>query len=135
MKQREPDKVETLRMLMSDVKNVEIDKKGELSDDDLVAVVNKSIKKLQEAAVLFEKGGRNDLVGQNKMQIDILSAYLPPQLSDDELKHAIEKLRIENAEICEKNPKAIIGIAMKACSSRADPQRIMQALNMQILPK
>lgn len=123
------DKVETLRFLMADIKNEEINSRQELSDDDVLNIVKKSVKKLADASVLFEKGGRPDLVQQNKQQIDILSVYLPAQLSDEELESEIKKIITENQDAYNANPKSIIGIAMKSLSSRADPQRIMKALS------
>jgi uncharacterized protein YqeY len=68
-------------------------------------------------------------VEQNQIQINILSSYLPTQLSDEELTAEIQKIISDNKELYDANPKAIIGIAMKSLSSRADPQRIMKALS------
>lgn len=129
LKSGQTDKVETLRFLMADIKNEEINTRRELSDNDVLSIITKSVKKLTDASELFKKGGRSDLVEQNKLQIDILSTYLPAQLSDEELKSEVEKIIAENQDAYNANPKSIIGIAMKSLSSRADPQRIMKALS------
>lgn len=130
LKSGQANKVETLRFLMSDIKNEEINSRKELEDDEVLNIIKKSVKKLIDASALFEKGGRSDLVEQNKLQIDILSTYLPAQLSDEELESEVKKLISENQDAYNSNPKSIIGIAMKSLSSRADPQRIMKALSL-----
>lgn len=129
LKNKESEKVETLRLLMADIKNAEIDTGEALSDDDVLKIIKKNVKKLNEANEMFASGGRDDLVEQNKDQIEIYSEYLPEELSDEELEKAIDAVIAENKEVYEKSPKAIIGIAMKKLSSQADPKRIMAVLN------
>jgi len=128
LKARESAIVSTLRMLLSAAKNKEIEKKTELSDEEYVQLIRKHIKELIDAKELFAKGGRPDLVGQNEEQIAILNKYLPPEISDDELRNEIENLKIQYATTIEQNPKAFIGIAMKNLSSKARPDRIMSAI-------
>ena len=130
LRSKDSEKLDTLRFLMADAQNEEINLKRQMTDDEFVALIKKSVKKLRDAMTMFEKGGRTDLVQQNQKQIDMLSVYLPPQLSDEELRVAIDKLIAENKELYDKNPKMLIGIAMKTLSSQADPQRIMHALTL-----
>src|SRR3989344_4763524 len=128
LRSKNSEKLDTLLFLMADAQNEEINLKRQMTDDEFVALIKKSVKKLRDAMTMFEKGGRTDLVQQNQKQIAMLSVYLPPQLSDEELRVAIDKLIAENKELYDKNPKMLIGIAMKTLSSQADPQRIMHAL-------
>lgn len=129
LRNRETEKLETLRLLMSEIKNSEIDSKRELTDEEVLSVIKKSVKKLNEAADMFAKGGRQDLVDQNATQSTFLSVYLPAQLSDEELQVKVKQLIADNQALYDANPKALIGIAMKNLSSEADPQRIMKALS------
>ncbi|OGK15932.1 hypothetical protein A2862_04345 [Candidatus Roizmanbacteria bacterium RIFCSPHIGHO2_01_FULL_38_41] len=129
LKAKDQEKVDTLRFFMSELKNLEIEKKGELSDEEVTKLIKKQIKNLSDAVDMFTKGKRDDLVTQNNKQIEILSTYLPPELSDEELTSAIGTIIQENKELYDKNPKAIIGIAMKKLASQADPKRIMDELN------
>ena len=128
LKASEQDRVDVLRFLNAALKNKQIEKKHELSDEEIVEVIRKQIKQLNEAAVMFKKGGRNDLVSENEAQIKILQQYLPAEISDDELKKSIEQIVEENKAVYEKNPKAIIGICMSQLKSKAAPGRIMQIL-------
>lgn len=129
LKAHDKKKLSTLRFLLSEIKNEQIDKHKELTDEDVVSVIRKQVKKLEDAAVLFEKGGRSDMVEDNKAQIEILQAYLPTEISDAELQSKIQKIISENQAVYYQNPKAIIGIAMGKLKSEASPSRIMTVLN------
>ena len=93
MKAKEERKLSTLRMVNSTIKNADIEARGlgkpPLSDGDLLGVLQKMIKQRQEAAELYEKGGRAELVAQEREEIAVISAYLPKQMSDDDVKAAI----------------------------------------------
>jgi len=93
MRAKDERKLSTLRMVNSTIKNADIAARGEgepaLSDDDLLAVFQKMIKQRQESAELYEKGGRQELAAQEREEIAIISAYLPKQMSEDDVKAAI----------------------------------------------
>ena len=93
MKAREERKLSTLRMMNSTIKNADIDARGQgkpqLSDDDLLGVFQKMIKQRQESVELYEKGGRAELAAQERDEITVIQAYLPKQMSDDDVKAAI----------------------------------------------
>lgn len=128
MKARQQERVDTIRLLLSEIKNAEIDKQSSLSDEDVIAVLKKQEKKLKDALEMFEEAKRDDLVDQYKSQIAIIQEYLPAELSDAELSKAIAELKEEHKDVVEQNPNALIGIAMKELSTRASPDRILQAL-------
>lgn len=132
LKAKDEVTLSTLRFLQSALKNKQIEKRKDLTDEEVIGVIRKQVKELTEAAEMFKKGGRQDLVGQNEKQITVLKAYLPAEISDEELKSEIEKIIAKNKETYEKNPKAIIGIVMGALKSKADPKRIMEILNQAI---
>ncbi len=93
MKAKEERKLSTLRMVNSTIKNADIEARGQgkppLSDGDLLAVLQKMIKQRQEAVELYDKGGRPELAAQERDEIAVISAYLPKQMSDDDVKAAI----------------------------------------------
>ena len=90
MKAKEERKLSTLRMVNSTIKNADIDARGQgkppLSDADLLGVLQKMIKQRQELVELYDKGGRAELAAQEREEIAMISAYLPKQMSDDEVK-------------------------------------------------
>jgi len=133
LKAGEKDKLSLLRLILSQIKNREIEKNppagGELNDEEVIVVIRKMVKELKESIEAFEKGNRNDLVTEYKKQLIIVSTYLPSEISDEELKAEIEKIIAENKAVFEQNQKKIIGICMGRLKTKADPSRIMKMLS------
>lgn len=125
MKAKEQDKVEALRLVVSDIKNKEIDTKQDLSDDDIVKLIRSTIKKLNEAADMFAQGGREDLVQQNRAQAQIYADYVPADLTDAVLTEKVAAIMEQNSSLFAENPKLIMPTVMKELSGQADPQRII----------
>lgn len=88
---RDAVKVSTLRMLLSEIHNVEIQKGGELVDQEIMSVIQKESKKRKEAAEGFRMGGRGDQALKEESELSILEAYLPAQLSDEELTVMVDQ--------------------------------------------
>jgi len=120
--------LEILRFVMAKIKNQEIEKKEELSDEETLTVLKKVVRELNESKDAAVKAERKDLIDQNEQQIAILGPYLPEELSDEELKKEIQAVLEKNKELFESNKKAIIGICMKELRSKADGARIMKLL-------
>lgn len=125
MKAKEQDKVEALRLVISDIKNKEIDSKLELSDDEVVKLIRSTIKKLNEAADMFAQGGRDDLVQQNRAQAHMYAEYVPADLTDDVLAERVASIMEQNKSQLAENPKLAMPLVMRELSGQADPQRII----------
>ena len=93
MKAKEERKLGTLRMVNAAIKNADIDARGQgkppLSDSDVLSLLQKMIKQRQESVELYEKGGRAELAAAEREEIAVITAYLPQQMSEDEMKAAI----------------------------------------------
>ena len=93
MRSHDKLRVSTLRMVNAAFKNADIEArgagKGPLGDDELRAQLQKLIKQRQESAELYDKGGRPELAGQERDEIAVITAFLPKQMSDDEIKAAV----------------------------------------------
>jgi len=129
LKSGDKTKLEILRFILAQIKNKEIDKKSELTDEETLGVLKKVAKELKESIEAFEKGKRKDLADDSRKQLEIVSFYLPAEISDEELKGEVEKVIKENQAVFNNNQKAIIGICMKQLKSKADPSRIMKVLS------
>jgi uncharacterized protein len=117
MKAKDERKLSTLRMVNSTIKNADIAARGEgkppLSDADLLGVFQKMIKQRQESVELYDKGGRAELAAQEREEITIISAYLPKQMSEDDVKAAISAIIAETHAAGIKDMGKVIG-ALKA---------------------
>jgi uncharacterized protein YqeY len=80
-----------LRMLSASVKNREVELRHELSDEEFVEVASREVKRRKEAAEAFEGGGRQELADKEREEQAVLEAYLPAQLSDDEVRGLIDE--------------------------------------------
>ena len=114
MKAKDERKISTLRLMNSTIKNADIEArgggKGPLGDAEVLALLQKMIKQRQESVALYEKGGRADLVRQEQEEIAIISAYLPQQMSEPEMKAAIEAAVKETGAAGMKDMGKVIGV-------------------------
>jgi uncharacterized protein YqeY len=81
----------TLRLLAAGVKNREVELRHELSEEEFLEVVGREVKRRKEAAEAYERGGRPELVEKEQAERSVLEAYLPEQLSEDEVRAAIDE--------------------------------------------
>ena len=95
MKSRDSLKVDTLRLIISEIKNKEIDLREELGDYAITALLTTQIKRRKEAASMYEQGGRTDLKEKEEKEIVIIQAYLPEQVGEEELKQRIGEVIAE----------------------------------------
>lgn len=128
MKAKDVEKLQTLRYILAQIKNIEIDKRIALSDEEVVNVLRKEVKKLQDSIDSFKSANRQDLAAEYQTQKDILVTYLPQELSDEELKSEIQNIINANKALFEQNPNALIGLCVKELKSKADASRISAAV-------
>jgi hypothetical protein len=114
LKAGEKEKLSTLRMLLTEVKNERIRKGGEVDEAGFVGLVRKSIKQREEAATQYRQGGREELAAKEESELQILSAYLPAQVDEGQLRSAIEEFVAERG----LSGPAAIGQTMKEMLSR-----------------
>ena len=126
MKDREAGKLRlsVIRMVRANIKNVEINDKKELTDDEVLAVLVKEVKMRQDSLEEFAKAGREELVEQAKQEIAILRKYLPEQLSDEELKALVEEAVAETGAAGPKDMGKVMAALMPKTKGRADGKRI-----------
>ena len=115
MKARDERRVGTLRMMNAAIKNADIAARGEgkepLNEAELMSLFQKMIKQRQESAELYDKGARPELAGAERAEIEIITAYLPQQMSDVEAGAAISTLLQEiNAETMKDMGRAMAAL-------------------------
>lgn len=105
---------DTCRMLLAAIKNDEIAKRRDLSAEECLAVLNRAVKTRQDAAELYEKGGRPELAEKERKEIEIVRRYLPRQMSEEELQRAVEEIVRELGVTSKKD----LGRVMKELTAR-----------------
>ena len=120
MKEQNKTKLNVVRMVKGAIQMEELNVKHELSDDEVIAIIVKQIKQRKEAIVEFEKGNREDLVEQNKQEIEILNSYLPEQLSDEEVDKIIDEAIKSINPTSKRDIGKIIGAVSPKLKGKAD---------------
>lgn len=121
--ERNEIKVSTLRLLLSEIKNTQIDK-GRVSYEDIIAVIQKEVKKRKEASEAFEAGGRQEAAQKELAEGEILESYLPQQLSDEHLTEIIEEAITEIGATSISQMGQVIGVVMGKVKGQADGSRV-----------
>jgi len=124
MKAKDSKKRDALRLLTSAFKQIEVDERRELSDDDVIKIIQTQIKRRNDSASQYKDAGRDELMQQELDEITYYEVYLPAQLSDDELNDAIKNIISKVGATSMKDMGKVMGIASKELAGRADGQRI-----------
>ena len=119
---------DTLRYVLSVVKNAEIDKRGPLTPDEEVAVLRSQAKQRQDAIEQFRAGGRDDLADREAEQLAVLERYLPQQMSDDELAAFVATGVAEAGARGPKDMGKVMGLLTKRADGRVDGRRLSTAV-------
>ena len=128
MKAGDKDRLKVVRLMLSAVKQIEIDKRIEIDDDGVLAVLGKMVKQRRDSVEQFEKGDREDLAKIERDEIAILEQYLPAQLSAEELASLIdEAIKASGAESIRDMGKVMGQIKAKA-AGRADMGAVSAAV-------
>ena len=120
MKAKDEFKRDTLRTLNAALKQVEVDQRIEMTDEVVLPLLQKEIKKRADSVELYLKGAREDLAKKEQSEIELIKAYLPAQLSDDELKEKIKSI----IEKVGKNLGAVMKMAKDEIGASAEAKRI-----------
>ena len=121
MKARDQVRSLTLNFLRAQLKNIHIDKKlDELPDLDVIAVIKKQIKQRQESIEQYTQGGRQDLADKEAAELTLLKAYLPQEMSEEELKKIIEGVIKETQASSIKDMGKVMKAVAEKVSGRAD---------------
>lgn len=124
----------TIQMILSHIKNEQINlMKRDISEEEVLGVLRKFIKQLKDALTDFEKAGRQDLIVNAKREIDLVSQYLPQQLTESEIESIARDVIAQMSPVTEKDLGKVIGRVMKETAGRADGA-LVQTIIKRLLP-
>ena len=115
---------DALRLLLAALKQREVDERKELSDAEVLAVVDKQIKQRREAIAQFEQGGRQDLAEKEKFELGVLVAYMPTQLTDAEIAEEIASAVAESGAKMPSDMGKVMAVLKGRLAGRADMGKI-----------
>ena len=126
LKAGEKLRLSALRMLLAEIKNAEIAKKGELTEDELLVIATRDAKKHRESIEEFAKGGRQDLVEKETFELSVIQQYLPEQMPDDEVQKIIAETIEEGGASSPADLGKVMGKLMPKVKGKADGKKINQ---------
>ena len=128
MKDKNLVRKNTIQMIRAAILQVEKDKQIELSEEQVVEVIAKEAKKRKDAALEFEKSGREDLIEQNNAEIAILTEYLPKQLTAEEVESIVSEVINEVGATSMKDMGMVMKTAKEKIGASADGKTISDAV-------
>jgi len=128
MRAKESERLTTIRLLIAEIKRKEVDERVELTDAQVLAVVEKMIKQRKDSITQFENGGRQDLADKEKAELTVLSAYMPAGLSDEEIAAEVAAAVAVSGAAGPQDMGKVMGILKPKLAGRAD----MTAVSAQV---
>jgi uncharacterized protein YqeY len=124
MRAKDAARLSAIRLLLAAIKQREVDERKELTDADVVSIIEKMIKQRRESIAQFEQAARKDLVDAEKFELEVLSAYLPQQLGDAELQEEVKKAIAESGASGIKDMGKVMALLKPRLAGRADMGKV-----------
>jgi len=126
MKDKEAGKfrLSVIRMVRASIKNVEIDKRRELSDDDVLEILAREVKMRRDAGEEFAKAGRDDLAQSAQAEVAVLVEYLPKQLGADEVRQLVREVIAQVGAVTDKELGKVMSALMPKVKGKADGRMV-----------
>lgn len=132
MKARDSVKLVTLRMVRAQMKDFQISKGEELTPDDEIAVLTNAAKKRREAIEMYEKSDRDDLLAKEKQELEIISAYLPEQLSEEEIGKIVSEVVSQVGASSAQDLGKVMGAVMGRLKGKADGKLVQEIVRKKL---
>jgi uncharacterized protein YqeY len=123
---------DTIRLLLSALKQREVDERKVLTDADVLSIVEKMLKQRRDSISQFEQGGRQDLADKEKQELTLLQAYMPQALSDAEIAAAVAAAVTETAAAAPSDMGKVMALLKPKLAGRADMTKVSAAVKAQL---
>ena len=120
MKSGDKERLATIRMLISEIKKVQIDAQKELSDDEIIKILQKYAKQRKDSVEQYRKAGREDLAEKEERELQIVQEFLPQPLSEEEIKKLVEEAIKETGASSMKDMGKVIKLVIEKAQGRAE---------------
>ena len=124
MRAKDSVRLGAIRLLLSAIKQREVDERIELTDADVIAVIEKMLKQRRDSITAFESANRTDLADIEKFEVNVLQTYMPKQLSDDELNQIITQVIADSGAAGAKDMGKVVGLVKPLVAGVADMGKV-----------
>ncbi|MCS3802593.1 uncharacterized protein YqeY [Chromobacterium alkanivorans] len=132
MKARESDKLAAIRLLLAAIKQKEVDERVELDDAGVVAVIDKMLKQRRDSVSQYEAAQRQDLADKEKFEMDVLMAYMPQQLSAEEVDAVVAKAVADSGAAGMQDMGKVMGLLRPQLAGRADMAQVSACIKAKL---
>ncbi len=126
MRSQDKFRLSVIRMIRSSIKNVEIDQRKTLTDNEVLEIVGRELKQRKDSLQEFEKAGRDDLVVSLQAEIGIITEYMPEQLTEEEVTSIVQQTIEEVGASTKAEMGKVMGALMPKVKGRADGKLVNQ---------
>lgn len=133
MKAQEKERLSTIRMLQSALKNEQINAGHELSDEEAMSVIRKAVKQRQDSIEQYTNAGRTELADKERSEMELLKTYLPAELSEEELEAGMREIIASTGAQSKKDLGKVMKEATARYKGRADGKKIQEIVS-RLLP-
>ena len=124
MRAKDSVRLGAIRVLLSAIKQREVDERIELTDADVIAVIEKMLKQRRDSIAAFESANRTDLADIEKFEVTVLQAYMPKQMSDDEISQIINQVIADSGATGAKDMGKVVGLVRPLVAGMADMGKV-----------
>lgn len=132
MRAHQREQLATLRLVTAAIKQIEVDERIELNDQQVLAVLDKMVKQRRESLEQYEKAGREDLAVVERFELDLIQTYLPEPLGEDELAALIQSAISESGASSIRDMGSVMNTLRSQVQGRADMKAVSQAVKTQL---
>jgi len=120
MRARDKSRVAALRLVNAEIKQVIVDERRSLSDDDILTILNRMLKQRNDSLGQFESAGREDLASQERFEIELIKTFMPEPLSEEAVEAIIERVIESTGASSMRDMGQVMGLVKAEVSTRAD---------------
>jgi uncharacterized protein YqeY len=124
MRAKDAERLGTIRLLQAAIKQREVDERIELTDADVIAVIEKMLKQRKDSIAAYESANRTDLADVEKAEVTVLQSYLPQQLTDQEIKDLLDKIVLDTGANSIKDMGKVMAAIKPLVAGKADMGKI-----------
>lgn len=124
MKAGDKERLATIRLVLAATKQLEVDERRDLSDADILAVLDKMVKQRRDSIAQFKEAGRDDLVNQEQAEMEVIQDFLPQPLTDNEVEELIKAAVAETGAESMRDMGKVMGILKPQLQGRADMGKV-----------
>ncbi len=132
MRAKDKDRLGTIRLMLSEIKRIEVDERIELADERIITILDKMLKQRRDSISQFEKAERQDLADKEKAEIKVIQEFMPTALSEAEINQLIDQAVSASQASSMKDMGALMGILRPQLQGKADMAQVSKLIKSRL---